>query len=139
MVIILNFLFKIAGNINHGYSPLKIFCRRSCHFFLFMGERYAYHMCVQNGWDGGHWSLLRKFYAATTTWLTVMEYLCHKWPRKYSTCRKHVSVLSSFITYQRILIKKNRLLKYIKMNGFITHIYQVFFANVKYQTVIAVP
>jgi hypothetical protein len=62
MVIILNFLFKIAGNINHGYSPLKIFCRRSCHFFLFMGERYAYHMCVQNGWDGGHWSLLRKFY-----------------------------------------------------------------------------
>ena len=23
------------------------------------------------------------------TWLTVMEYLCHKWPRIYSACRKH--------------------------------------------------
>jgi hypothetical protein len=23
------------------------------------------------------------------TWLTVMEYLCHKWPRICSTCRKH--------------------------------------------------
>jgi hypothetical protein len=30
------------------------------------------------------------------TWLTVMEYLCHKWPRICSTCRKHFPVLSSF-------------------------------------------
>ena len=29
---------------------------------------------------------------ATMTWLTVMEYLCHKWPRICSTCRKHVPV-----------------------------------------------
>jgi hypothetical protein len=29
------------------------------------------------------------FTVATTTWLTVMEYLCHKWPRICSTCRKH--------------------------------------------------
>ena len=27
------------------------------------------------------------FSAATMTWLTVMEYLCHKWPRICSTCR----------------------------------------------------
>ena len=33
-------------------------------------------------------------------WLTVMEYLCHKWPRICSTCRKHSPVLSSFMTYQ---------------------------------------
>jgi hypothetical protein len=26
-------------------------------------------------------SSLRKFYVATMTWLTAMEYLCHKWPR----------------------------------------------------------
>jgi len=32
------------------------------------------------------------------SWLTVMEYLCHKWPRIYSTYRKHLLVLSSFIT-----------------------------------------
>jgi len=29
------------------------------------------------------------------TWLTVMEYLCHKWPRICSNCRKHFPVLSS--------------------------------------------
>jgi hypothetical protein len=32
---------------------------------------------------------------------TVMEYLCHKWPRICSTCRKHFPVLSSFMTYPR--------------------------------------
>ena len=32
-------------------------------------------------------------------WLTVMEYLCHKWPRICSICRKHFQVLSSFMTY----------------------------------------
>ena len=37
------------------------------------------------------------------TWLTVMEYLCHKLPRICSTCRKHFPVLSSFMTYYRFL------------------------------------
>ena len=32
-------------------------------------------------------------------WLTVTEYMCHKWPRICSTCRKHFPVLSSFMTY----------------------------------------
>jgi hypothetical protein len=36
------------------------------------------------------------------TWLTAMEYLCHKLPRICSTCRKHFPVLSSFMTYYRI-------------------------------------
>jgi len=39
---------------------------------------------------------------ATMTWLTVKEYLCHKWPRTCFTCRKHFPVLSSFTTYHRI-------------------------------------
>jgi hypothetical protein len=26
---------------------------------------------------------------ATMTWFTAMKYLCHKWPRIYSTCRNH--------------------------------------------------
>ena len=37
------------------------------------------------------------------TWLTVVEYLCHKWPRICSTCRKHFPVHSSFVTYHRVL------------------------------------
>ena len=36
------------------------------------------------------------------TWLIAMEYLCHKWPRICSTCRKHFQVLSSFMTYHRV-------------------------------------
>jgi hypothetical protein len=36
------------------------------------------------------------------TLLTDMEYLCHKWPRICSTCRKHILVRSSFTTYHRI-------------------------------------
>ena len=47
-------------------------------------------------------SLLRKLYGPLMTWLTVMEYLCHKWPRICSTCRKHFPVFSSFTTYHRI-------------------------------------
>ena len=33
------------------------------------------------------------------TWLIVMEYQCHKWPRISSTCRKRFPVLSSFTTW----------------------------------------
>jgi hypothetical protein len=36
------------------------------------------------------------------TWLTAMEYICHKWPRICSTCRKHFPILSSFMTYHRV-------------------------------------
>jgi len=41
------------------------------------------------------------FTVAIMSWLTVMEYLCHKWPRICSICRKHFPVLSSFMTYHR--------------------------------------
>jgi hypothetical protein len=43
-------------------------------------------------------SSLRKFYGRHP-WLTVMENLCHKWPRICSTCRKHFPILSSIMTY----------------------------------------
>ena len=39
-----------------------------------------------------------RFTIVTMTWLTAMEYLRHKWPRKCSTCRKHFPVLSLFMT-----------------------------------------
>ena len=42
---------------------------------------------------------VESFAVATMTWLTVMEYMCHKWPRICSTRRKHFPVLSSFMTY----------------------------------------
>jgi hypothetical protein len=41
------------------------------------------------------------------TWLTVMEYLCHKWPRIGSTYRKHTPVISLFMTYHRVCKKIN--------------------------------
>jgi hypothetical protein len=43
------------------------------------------------------------FTIATMTWVTVMEYLCHRWPRICSTCRKHFPVFSSFMTYHELI------------------------------------
>jgi hypothetical protein len=54
--------------------------------------------------DVGHH--FESFTVATTTWLIVLGYLCHKWLRICSTCRKHFPVLSSFMTYISLLIKK---------------------------------
>ena len=73
---------------------------------LWNDENYA------TPWAGGYWSSLRKcFGRKTTTWLTAMEYLCHKWPRIYFNGRKHFPVLSSSVTFLRILIKNNSLVK----------------------------
>jgi len=38
----------------------------------------------------------------TMTWLTVMEYLCHKWPLISATCRKQFPVLSSFMSFHQV-------------------------------------
>jgi len=44
------------------------------------------------------------FIVAIMTWLTVMEYLCHKWPRICSTCRNtlrsfpHSWLITGFVT-----------------------------------------
>jgi hypothetical protein len=39
----------------------------------------------------------KAFTVATMTWLTTMEYPCHKWPRICSTCSKQFPVLFSFM------------------------------------------
>jgi hypothetical protein len=44
----------------------------------------------------------KSFTASTMTWLTSMDYFCYKGPRICSTCRKHLPVLSSFMTNHRI-------------------------------------
>ena len=41
------------------------------------------------------------------TWLTIMEYLCHKLPWICSICRKHFPVLSSFTTYYLVCNQVN--------------------------------
>jgi len=41
--------------------------------------------------------LLVHFTVANKTWLTVTEYLCHRWPRLYYTCRNHNPLLSSLM------------------------------------------
>jgi hypothetical protein len=51
---------------------------------------------------------LERFTVTTMTLLTAMEYLCHKWPRIYSTCRKHFPVLSPFMTYHRFITRLTR-------------------------------
>jgi hypothetical protein len=48
-----------------------------------------------------------------TTWLSTTEYLCQKWPRICSTCRKHLPVPSSFMTYHLVC-------SYIKMTDVTT-------------------
>ena len=42
------------------------------------------------------------------TWLTVLEYLCHKLPRVCSTCRKHFPIFSSFMTYHVFVTRLTR-------------------------------
>ena len=42
------------------------------------------------------------FSVATLTWLTVAEYVCHKWPRICPTGRQHFPILSSFMNYYRL-------------------------------------
>ena len=42
------------------------------------------------------------------TWLTMKEYLCNKWPRICSNCRKHFLGLPSFMTYHRFVTRLTR-------------------------------
>ena len=44
---------------------------------------------------------------ANMTWLTVMDYLCHKSPPICSVCRNHNPIISSFRTYHRVCNKNN--------------------------------
>ena len=50
-------------------------------------------------------SLRESFTVGTMTRLTATVYLCHKWLRVWSVCRKHNPVLSLFMTYHRVCNK----------------------------------
>jgi hypothetical protein len=50
-------------------------------------------------------SLLESFTVATMTWLTVTEYLCHKWPLIFFGGRNHNLVLFSFRTFHRLVTR----------------------------------
>jgi len=70
--------------------PIRIFLLEGCYW------QGSYRT---NGSSWLSWNNhFESFTVATMTWLTVMEYLCHKWPRICSTCPKHFPVLSSFMT-----------------------------------------
>ena len=61
---------------------------------------------VSSQWSS--WSHhFESFTVATMTWLTITEYMCHKWHR---ICRNHSQVLSLFMTYHRnkINVRENR-------------------------------
>jgi hypothetical protein len=64
------------------------------------------------------------FESFTMTWLTVMEYLCHKWSRICSSCRKHFPVLSSLMTYHQIYIYINTTVPLVEqeLNTFPEHL-----------------
>jgi hypothetical protein len=78
-------------------------CSRACgsyHNFLDRGLLLARNQLNQGSllvsWSHHFVNLT----VVTMTWLTTMEYLCHKWPHIYSPCRKHFPVRphSIFIT-----------------------------------------
>jgi hypothetical protein len=59
---------------------------RSCQLsFVWIKSKFPTPWVV----DIGHH--FESFTVATTIWLTVMKYLCHKWPRIYFNGRKHLS------------------------------------------------
>jgi hypothetical protein len=73
-----------------------------CLFGLISQVSSKYKSLIK-GFSWLSWShLLEIFTVATMTWLTVMEYLCHKGQRIYFTCRKHFPILSSFMIYQQV-------------------------------------
>ena len=104
-------MFNTSGKINHGYSPLKQFClsvvRVISSFDGDKDDNNILFFCVQNGWIGGHWSSLRMFYGRNHD--LVDRYGISV--SQMTTCRKHFPVLSSFVTFLRILIKRNSLVK----------------------------
>ena len=68
----------------------------SCQDFLDKGLLHTRNLLNQR------FLLVKLKSSASMTWLIAMEYLCHKWPRISSTCRKHFPVLSTFMTYYRV-------------------------------------
>jgi len=63
---------------------------------------YLFGVCTILGSYWLSWTHHLKGFTVAMTWLTVTEYLCHKWPRICSICRIHFPVLSSFMIYHRV-------------------------------------
>ena len=116
--LLLNFIIAIINCLAHTklslssgtHIELGLWCLTplSTIFRLYRGSQFywwrkaEYPVKTHNVSDNRH-SLHRHrleacFTIATMTWLTIMEYMYHKWSRICSTCRKHFPVLSSFMT-----------------------------------------
>jgi hypothetical protein len=61
---------------------------------------YADDQIWKESWSWSHH--FESVTVATIIWLTVTEYLCHKWPQICSTCRQYYPDHSSFMTYHRL-------------------------------------
>ena len=92
----------------------NIFMNMSRDHSVYITLSWACHVTLLSVHFIRHWSLIclsclkmekkmyvswshhfESFTVATMTWLTVAEYMCHKWPRICSTCRKHFPIISS--------------------------------------------
>ena len=81
--------------------PLYYFVfKRDCITFLQLSTKMHNEKIISV--LGTFKSSLQKFTVVTMTWLTIFEYMCLKWPRICSMCRKHFPVLSSFMIYYRV-------------------------------------
>ena len=112
--LIVNFPFifsKIPAAPAYGVyiSPLIQYSMAfgSHHYFLerFAVNKEATEPMVQVVKSWSH--QFQSFTIAIMTWLTVVQYLCHKLPRIYSICRNHNPVLSLFMTYHRVYNMSN--------------------------------
>jgi hypothetical protein len=52
------------------------------------------------------------------TWLTITEYLCHKWSCLCSVCRNHNHILSYFMTYYCLYLSETRRMLLVKQKLF---------------------
>jgi len=82
-------LFQIFTNVNCG----------SYHDFLDRGLLLTMKLLNKRFYWSSWSHHFESFTIATMTWLTVMEYLCHKWPRICSTCPFAYSwLINGFVT-----------------------------------------
>jgi hypothetical protein len=100
----------------------KILATSAYEIYIFQLTRYSrvcgyYHDLLNSGMLLtmrllNQWLLVVKLKSSLfddrrMTWLTVMEYMCHKWPRICSVFRNHKPILSSSMTYHIVWNKSN--------------------------------
>jgi len=91
-------MFKYRTNIHYFYSNRN------------MEQKFRISVIESCCYQGSYWTKgsswlswshhFASFIVATMTWLTVTN-MCHKWPRIFSTCRKHLPFISPFTTCHR--------------------------------------